>query len=303
MRGVISDPETETVSARQGFTLVELSIALVIIALIIGGVMVGRDMLNTAQVNAGIHQLEGFQSAVNNFRLRYQGVPGDLYNATSQFSNTAWPDLEDGDGDGILRDASGAESDPDDSHLERDTFTGELPQFWYQLSAARMVDAQFDGGYTIGVSFPASKVGSGGVAAYGVTDDSNYFYIGMVTPTNTGTKAILTQNVLTPEQAWQMDRKIDDGHPMQGTVRAAGGSNFDGGMVYFTVALADGMPLSAALALQAIEGWLLPSAYADTSTAVEREACVFKNAGEDDSTAYYATGTGGVNCQLRVRWK
>lgn len=289
--------------ARQGFTLVELSIALVIIALIIGGVMVGRDMLSTAQVNAGIHQLEGFQSAVNNFRLRYQGIPGDLHNATSQFSNTAWPALEDGDGDGILRDGSGAESNPDDAELERDTFTGELPQFWYQLSAARMVDAQYDGEYTIGVSFPNSKAGAGGVAAYGITDDTNYFYIGMVTPADTVSRAVLTQDVLTPEQAWQMDRKIDDGHPMQGTVRAAGGGDFDDGMVYFTVASAEFAPLPLVVALQTVRNWVLPNAYADTSTAVEREACVFKNAGEDDSTAYYATGTGGINCQLRVRWK
>lgn len=299
MRGVTSGQK----SARQGFTLVELSIALVIIALIIGGVMVGRDMLSTAQVKAGIHQLEGYQSAINNFRLRYQGIPGDLYNATSQFSNTAWPDLEDGDGDGILRDASGAESDPDDAHLERDTFTGELPQFWYQLSAAHMVDAQFDGGHAIGVSFPYSKVGSGGIAAYGVTDDTNYFYVGMVAPTDAVTKAVLTQDVLTPEQAWEMDRKMDDGHPMQGTVRAAGGGNFDDGMVYYTMVSADPVPLPVKLALQAVRGWLLPAAYADTSTAAEREACVFKNAGEDDSTAYYATGAGGINCQLRVRWK
>lgn len=289
-------------SAKSGFTLVELSIALVIIALIIGGVMVGRDLLSTAQINAGIHQLEGYQSAVNNFRLRYQGIPGDIRDATDQFSNTAWPDLVNGDGDGLLRDASGEEADPDDSALERDTFTGELPQFWYQLSAARMVDAEFDGQFTIGASFPYSKAGSGGIAAYGIADDTNYFYIGMITPTDTVGQTVLTQNALTPEQAWQMDRKMDDGHPMQGIVRAAGGSNFDDGMVFYTIASAN-VPLSIEIALQGIENWLLPDAYADTSTAVERDACVFKNAGEDDSTAYYATGAGGINCQLRVRWR
>ena len=40
----------------QGFTLIELSIVLVIIGLIIGGVLVGRDMIHAAQIRATISQ-------------------------------------------------------------------------------------------------------------------------------------------------------------------------------------------------------------------------------------------------------
>ena len=54
-----------------GFTLIELSIVLVIIGLIIGGVLVGRDLIAAAQVRAQISQIEKYQTAVNTFRGKY----------------------------------------------------------------------------------------------------------------------------------------------------------------------------------------------------------------------------------------
>ncbi|MCH2547797.1 MAG: prepilin-type N-terminal cleavage/methylation domain-containing protein, partial [Alphaproteobacteria bacterium] len=113
-----------------GFTLVELAIAVVIIGLIIGGVLVGGDMIRAANLKAGLKQIETYQAAINNFRMRYNGTPGDITDATSQFSTTTWPNLADGDGDGILRDDSGAESNAANYNLEYSHFTGELPQFW-----------------------------------------------------------------------------------------------------------------------------------------------------------------------------
>ena len=42
----------------RGFTLIELSIVLVIIGLIVGGVLVGQDLIRAAQVRATISQIE-----------------------------------------------------------------------------------------------------------------------------------------------------------------------------------------------------------------------------------------------------
>jgi len=58
-----------------GFTLIELSIVLVIIGLIVGGVLVGRDLISAASVRAQITQIEKYQQAVNAFRDKYGGVP------------------------------------------------------------------------------------------------------------------------------------------------------------------------------------------------------------------------------------
>jgi len=51
-----------------GFTLVELSIVLVIIGLIAGGILVGQDMIEAATVRAQISQIEKYETAANAFR-------------------------------------------------------------------------------------------------------------------------------------------------------------------------------------------------------------------------------------------
>ena len=56
---------------KSGFTLIELSILLVIVGLIVGGVLVGRDLIPAAGIRAQISQIEKYQSAVNAFRREY----------------------------------------------------------------------------------------------------------------------------------------------------------------------------------------------------------------------------------------
>ena len=61
----LNTPETKH---EEGFTLLELSIVLVIIGLIVGGVLVGQDMIKGAQIRATVAQLEKYNTAVNTFR-------------------------------------------------------------------------------------------------------------------------------------------------------------------------------------------------------------------------------------------
>jgi len=68
---------------KQGFTLLEFSIVLVIIGLIIGAIMVGKDLIRTAENRAFFSQIEKYNSAVNTFKLKYNCLPGDCANGTS----------------------------------------------------------------------------------------------------------------------------------------------------------------------------------------------------------------------------
>lgn len=61
---------------KNGFTLIELSIVLVIIGLIVGGMLVGQDLINAAKVRAEFSQMEKLDAAVNTFRLKYNALPG-----------------------------------------------------------------------------------------------------------------------------------------------------------------------------------------------------------------------------------
>src|SRR5437879_2899141 len=72
-----------TRKSEQGFTLIELSIVLVIIGLIVGGVLVGQDLIKAAEIRATVAQIEKYNTAVNTFRNKYTGIPGDLLYATA----------------------------------------------------------------------------------------------------------------------------------------------------------------------------------------------------------------------------
>src|ERR1017187_6744999 len=88
----------------RGFTLIELSIVLVVIGLIVGGVLVGQDLIKAAQVRAEVTQLEKFNSAVNTFRVKYAYLPGDIPDPdASRFGFQARGSGEGmGDGNGII---------------------------------------------------------------------------------------------------------------------------------------------------------------------------------------------------------
>jgi prepilin-type N-terminal cleavage/methylation domain-containing protein len=88
-----------------GFTLIELSIVLVIIGLIIGGGLVGRDLLNAATIRAQLSQIEKYNTAVNTFRGKYGYLPGDIPDpVASQYGFAArGPFPGEGDGNGIIQ--------------------------------------------------------------------------------------------------------------------------------------------------------------------------------------------------------
>lgn len=64
-----------------GFTLIELSIVLVVIGLLVGGVLVGRDLVEIARARALMSQLGQYEVAYNTFRVKYNCIPGDCAKA------------------------------------------------------------------------------------------------------------------------------------------------------------------------------------------------------------------------------
>jgi prepilin-type N-terminal cleavage/methylation domain-containing protein len=69
---------------RRGFTLVELSIVLVIIGLLVGGVLVGQSLIESAKLVKTVRQLEQTEIAVQNFVQKFRSIPGD---STLGFTN------------------------------------------------------------------------------------------------------------------------------------------------------------------------------------------------------------------------
>lgn len=219
-----------------GFTLIELSIVLVIIALIVGGVLVGRDLVVAAAIRAQIAQIDGYQSAVVTFYGKYEALPGDLPQAkATQFGFVSRGSLDgQGDGNGQLHGyvLNGA------PFLGFVLTCGETGLFWRDLAQVALVEGGFTrataddsacvstiSGTTLNRFIPQAKIGdgnyvyvwSGGWEPRNLLPENptNYFGVSMVKDSNLNTSA-----GMTVRQAYEIDRKIDDGLPQAGLVLA-----------------------------------------------------------------------------------
>ncbi len=80
-------------SPRGGFTLAELAVVLLIVAVLAGGVLAGRDLIAAAEVRNVISQKRGFETAVNLFTEKFSCLPGDCPNRKAGFDTTGRPDF------------------------------------------------------------------------------------------------------------------------------------------------------------------------------------------------------------------
>jgi len=89
----------QSLPARQsGFTLIEIAIVLVIIGLLLGGVLKGQELINTARVRSLNNNIDGITSAWFSFSDRYRAFPGDYSKASANLPNIS----RNGDGNGIV---------------------------------------------------------------------------------------------------------------------------------------------------------------------------------------------------------
>jgi len=85
-------------AANQAFTLIELSIVLVVIGLLVGGVMAGQSLIKQALLRNLQTDVQKFKTAVMTFRDKYNCLPGDCANAT-----TFWSNATNGNGNGFIQ--------------------------------------------------------------------------------------------------------------------------------------------------------------------------------------------------------
>ncbi len=238
-------PPAETArhaALRAGFTLIELSIVLVVIGLIVGGVLVGKDLIKAAQVRAQVSQLQRFDTAVTTFRLKYGYLPGDISNAHTIAFGLASQNWQGscgcmtvgGNEDGIIEDGG----------YPITYIQDEAYLFFINLAKAKLINdlsgnLDYPYGVTgcfslpnyhqyIGCQYPAAKIGSGGFTVTSLPDGSLAYFLGM-----TATDANASFNnytvaggsdglgVVTPADAYSLDTKIDDGMPLSGKLQAS----------------------------------------------------------------------------------
>jgi len=116
-----------------GFTLVELSIVLVIIGLIIGGVLSGKQILTNAKVTNAINATQAYEAQFQTYMQNYGALPGDDANASTRFSK--YPTVSAGNslGDGVLT-----------GTFDSSTENAETRLAWAGLRAAELIKGSGD---------------------------------------------------------------------------------------------------------------------------------------------------------------
>ncbi len=215
-----------------GFTLVELSIVIVIIGFLVAGIAAGSNLVKQAQVRSVISDFQQYQTGYNGFVGRFNAVPGDFASAYTYWTGanncavTATAANCNGDGDGIVEPGTTTAAD-------------EVAKAWKQMQLAGFVGAGIVSvpdtlvALTPGANAPNSKISGTGYFIAGTTSvtrgstasaigfgagSTNYVYIGR--SSSTANINNLIDGALRPEEAFNIDSKLDDG--------VASGSNFIG---------------------------------------------------------------------------
>ncbi|MAR56592.1 MAG: hypothetical protein CMM93_05360 [Rickettsiales bacterium] len=216
---------------RQGFSLVELSIVLVILGLLTGGILTGQSLIRAAELRSVTTEFQKYMTAARTFQDKYFALPGDMHNA-----QTFWGSMTNcgaaspsgtgtqtcnGNGNGELESASAAST------------TGERFAFWQHLANAGLIEGTYTGisgtagqdNSVLGVNVPSSKLGNAGwyASTWNSTGDSaNYVFnyrnfLGFGSKSTSGSSS---GKAMTPEETWNIDKKIDDGLPGRGRLIA-----------------------------------------------------------------------------------
>jgi len=217
-----------------GFTLIEISIVIAIIGLLIGGIVLARDLIKTAEIRSVIADVARFQKAIVNFREKYNYLPGDFPDAESFWDtdaggcpnnvpSAAKAETCDGDGIGTIGNSTTAGVASNQTEWHR---------AWQHLANAGFIEGQYSGirgiagnaeSFVFGTNAPPSKImGCGWVLQYIINtagDANNFAHMQKH-------RLLLTQGgadvswppCIVPDDALDFDTKIDDGLPASGKV-------------------------------------------------------------------------------------
>ncbi len=204
------------------FSLIELSIVLVILGLLTGGILAGQSLIRAAELRKYQTNFTKYETAVLSFRDKYMALPGDMPNAESFWNRltalcpananpTAANGVCNGNGDGQVTFSVVREIGNVFPMLAR---AGLIEGSYVYIDVPGNGDAQM-----LGVTYPPGPENT----AYQIRyldyygRSLNYLHVGAVSTGTTG----YGKGTLKVDEAWNIDTKMDDGIASTGKLLGA----------------------------------------------------------------------------------
>jgi len=223
------------------FTLVEISIVIVIIALIIGAVMTGTNLLRSASLQSIMTDKNRYQKAIEAFRDRYHALPGDYSGATNLWgaaNSNPTPCAQLTTASTTKATCDGNGNDSIYENVAASYYGHERFRMWQHLANAELIEGQYAGvnasstnnvfSYKAGWNAPTSKIrnatwevydtqGGTGSARFSGPD---YHHIMLFGGEMNTSYSHVYGKIMTPKEMWSIDSKFDDGLPGQGNIQS-----------------------------------------------------------------------------------
>jgi prepilin-type N-terminal cleavage/methylation domain-containing protein len=176
---------------QSGFTLIELAIVLVIIGLLLGGVLKGQELINSAKVKNMASDFRNIQVYIYAYQDKYRALPGDDSRATGNVGATK-NGLGDGKIDGVWSSVS----------VDDESFN-----FWQHIRLAGLAA----GGEVVADNSAYRPVNA---------DNGRIGIQSGQTPSITGLKGVhvVCSDRVLGKYAKQLDVNLDNGDPATGSV-------------------------------------------------------------------------------------
>src|ERR1700693_5583628 len=121
-------------SQQSGFTLVEIAIVLVIIGLLLGGILKGQELINSAKVKNLANDFRVIPTYIYAYQDKFKAMPGDDSVAANHVTNATQATTPPGkQGNGVI-----------DGDWNSSTNTDESRLFWQHVRLANLASGPTD---------------------------------------------------------------------------------------------------------------------------------------------------------------
>lgn len=189
-------------SQSQGFTLIEIAIVLVIIGLLLGGVLKGQELINSAKVKSYATDFRNIPVFLYGFQDRFRALPGDDPAIVAHVTGTLATTPAGTIGNGVINGAWNTTTNTDESCL-----------FWQHVRLANVAPGSTTVDCSAGGTYWPRNANGGPI---GLQSNTGF---ATITGGLNGSYIICSANILG-QFVLQLDATMDDGDPATGSMRA-----------------------------------------------------------------------------------